>query len=419
MSGLTLPPAEARAVVDLDVSICVLLDSPVTYNGRVQRTVRTLSRFGRVVLVTTGGSPSDRGMFDDAVEVRTTERPALSGMRKWLLLHRQNDHLADAALADGRDFDIVWANDYSTLFPARRIARETGATLIYDSHELWVETVNQFFPAKAPLPKALAFRMIVGLCRAIGNREEPKLVEDVDVVITANESYATVLRKRFRRDDVGVVLCCPERTEVQSSDRIRRELGLAATDRIVLYQGMMNQGRGLAELIMCAPHLPDGVRLVMLGFGPLEGSLREMVRDAGLEDRVLMPGAVPQAELHEWTASADIGVLILDPINLSKRLALGNKVFEYMSARVPILTTDLPENRRIVNSCECGWLLASWEPPVIAEQLSRILEDPEEMKRRGANGRRCFEERYNWECESQRLIAHLDGVLPGDTGADR
>ena len=75
-----------------------------------------------------------------------------------------------------------------------------------------------------------------------------------------------------------------------------------------------------------------------------------------------MPGVVPQAELHNWTASADLGVLILEPINLSKRLALANKIFEYMAARVPILATNLPENRRILDSCKCGWLTERWEP---------------------------------------------------------
>ena len=86
---------------------CVLLDSPVTFNGRVQRTVGTLSALGPVLLVTSGGSPSDQDLFDDAVEVRTTDRPEPRGLRKFFLLHRQTDHLADSVLADGRGFDEI------------------------------------------------------------------------------------------------------------------------------------------------------------------------------------------------------------------------------------------------------------------------------------------------------------------------
>lgn len=388
-----------------------MLDGPVTYNSHVQRSVRTLSRLGSVMLVTAGGSEHDQALFDYRVEVRHAERPVLTGARKWLLLHRQNDHLAEAALANGRDFDVVWANDYSTLFPARQIARERRAKLVYDSLEIWLETVNQFFPRDAPVPKALAFRTIVWLCRVIGRPTERSLVEDADLVITANESYAAVLRDRLGRDDVGVVLNCPEPVALRHSDRIRHELGLAASDRIVLYQGMMNAGRGLPELIASARHFPAGVRLVLLGDGMLEASLRRLAEDPALRGRVLFGGLVPQAELHEWTSSADLGVLILDPINLSKRLALANKIFEYMAAGIPILTTDLPENRRIIDQCECGWLIADRDPGVLAENVARVLEDPDEMRRRGTNGRRWFEHRYNFAEESKRLLGYVEGIL--------
>jgi glycosyltransferase involved in cell wall biosynthesis len=395
-------------------SICVLDDGPVTHDGRVQRTVRTLSEVGRVLLLTCGGSERDQELFGENVQVRPTTRPDLAGLPKYLLLHRQCDHLADAALAQGRGFDIVWANDYSTLAPAGRIARESGAKLVYDSHDLWLATVNQFFPINDPFPRGPAFRAIVGLCRAFGYWNEPRMARDADLVVTANESFAEVLHKRLGRDDVIVMLNCPELAGLDVSDRIRTELGFAETDAVVLYQGMMNPGRGLPELVKSARDLPDGVRIVMLGHGPIEGDLRRTVESEGLQSRVFMPGTVPQGELHSWTASADLGVLILDPINLSKRLALANKIFEYMAAGIPILTTDLPENRRILDQCDCGWLVTDWAPSALARHIATILEDPDEMRRRGANGRSWFEERFNWEHESRRLLEAVEVLLPGE-----
>lgn len=400
-------------VIRRHTTFCVLLDRPVTYDGRVQRTVRTLSTLGQVLLVTSGGSERDQELFDNRVEVRPTVRPIPSGLRKFVLLHRQNDQLLDAVLSDDRRFDVVWANDYSTIHPAREIARKTGAKLVYESHEIWLETVNQFFPSGAALPRALAFRAIIGICRAIGARKEPKMTADADVLITANESYRAVLQKRLGRDDIAVVLNCPELGDLGVSDRIRDETGLAPSDRVVLYQGVMNAGRGLRELVLSAGQFPHEVRLVMLGHGVLESSLRRLVQESGLTDRVLMLGSVPHADLPHWTASADLGVLILDPINLSKRLSLANKIFEYMAAGIPILTTDLPENRRIIEECECGWLVRDRDPETLAQTVARILEDPAEMKRRGTNGRRWFEQRYNWERESTELLAAVRGLVPG------
>jgi glycosyltransferase involved in cell wall biosynthesis len=389
----------------------------VTYNGRVQRTVRALSSLGDVVLVTSGGSRKDQTLFERGVEVRPTIRPEPRGPRKFVRLHRQNDQLADTGLAAGYEFDLVWANDYSTLHPGLRIAREHGAKLVYDSHEIWLETVNQFFPSDAHFPRSLAFKWAVTASRALGNLEEPRLVKHADLVITANESYAAVLRERFAREDVAVVLNCPELTDLQVSDRIRNELALRKGERIVLYQGMMNPGRGLGDLVESARHFPESTRLVMLGGGPIEPALRNQVRESGLDERVLFAGVVPQADLHEWTASADLGVLMLTPINESKRLSLANKVFEYMAAALPVLTTDLPENRRIIERCDCGWLVPDSNPEALAGKIARILADPDEMRRRGENGRKWFEERYNWSVESRHLIAALSDLLPRTEGA--
>jgi glycosyltransferase involved in cell wall biosynthesis len=373
--------------------------------------VRILSERGHVLLVTCGGSEDDRALFNGRVDVRPTMRPPLSFLRRWFLLHRQNDQLATAALGDGRRFDVVWANDYSTLFPAERVARASGAKFVYDSHEIWLETVNQFFPTDAPPLKQLAFRTIIWVARAIGKRVERRLASRTDVIITTNQSHAEVLGKRLGRADIGVVLNTPEVSDLRPSEKIQSELGLAPADRIVLYQGSMNPGRGLQELVASARHLPEGIRLVMLGPGMLETSLRKAAQDAGLEGRVFFLDAVPQPELHEWTSSADLGVLILEPINLSKRLALANKIFEYMAAGIPILATDLPENRRILEQCDCGWLVTSWTPPVLAEHIARIFAQPEEMQRRGENGRRWFETRYNWEIESAQAVAMVERLI--------
>ena len=68
-------------------------------------------------------------------------------------------------------------------------------------------------------------------------------------------------------------------------------------------------------------------------------------------------------------------------------------------------------NRRIIERCDCGWLVTSWTPPALAEHIARIFAQPEEMKRRGENGRRWFETRYNWEIESAQAVAMVERVI--------
>jgi len=238
-----------------------------------------------------------------------------------------------------------------------------------------------------------------------------------DAIVTASESYVEVLSRRFHGASVSVVLNTPALSPPMTSDRIQRELGLTDDTRTVLYQGIMNAGRGLHQLVESAAYLSGAVRLVMIGDGMLLPSLRRLVADHDLDQRVSFVGLVPQAELHEWTSSSDIGVLILEPINLSKRLASANKIFEYMAAGVPILATDLPENRRVISACDCGWLISEDTPEEIAAAISRILADPEEMKRRGRNGRQWAERRYNWGVESQSVVDVIERLVQDRKGS--
>ena len=91
--------------------------------------------------------------------------------------------------------------------------------------------------------------------------------------------------------------------------------------------------------------------LVFLGSSPFSGyedGLREQAAAAGLADRVHFLPSVPLERLLEHTADADVGVSLLQDTCENHRLALPNKVFEYVAAGVPVVVSDLPELTRLV-----------------------------------------------------------------------
>ncbi len=391
--------------------ICVLLNGPVGLDARVTRFVRTASRIAKVSLFCEQGRFEGAGLFDERVILRALD-PALfqpRGLRRYLLLHRHFDAFVKAALDTGDSYDLVYANDYPTLSPAARIARARGARLAYDSHEIYLATVNQFYPSVARFPKSFIFSLLVDLARRIGGRHEQRLIREVDLFVTTNESYASYFRSTYGREQVDVIRNCPETVKsVPSRNRIRDALGLSPGDRVVLYQGMMNSGRGLSQLVLSAEHLDERMRIILLGDGPLRETLLTLVRDRNLSERVRFLDAVPQEHLVAWTAGGDLGMLVLEAINESKRLASANKLFEYMAAGIPMLVSDLPENRRVVDECDSGFLLPDTSPEAIAASIMAVFQDPDEMRRRGENGRRAHLQRYNWEVEKVRLLALLE-----------
>ena len=128
---------------------------------------------------------------------------------------------------------------------------------------------------------------------------------------------------------------------------LRARLGIER-EPLVLHQGAPAPDRGGEQLIEAMAELP-AAHLVFLGSSPFSGyedGLRERAVAAGLGDRVHFLPSVPLDRLLEHTADADVGVSLLQDTCENHRLALPNKVFEYVAAGVPVVVSELPELTR-------------------------------------------------------------------------
>ena len=187
------------------------------------------------------------------------------------------------------------------------------------------------------------------------------------------DAVITVTR-RDRRADAGALRAAraprgrPQRRP-SSPARRRRPACCAARlgierEPLVLHQGAPAPDRGGEQLIDAMAELP-AAHLVFLGSSPFSGyedGLREQAAAAGLGDRVHFLPSVPLERLLEHTADADVGVSLLQDTCENHRLALPNKVFEYVAAGVPVVVSDLPELTRLVEQHGIGWTVAARRP---------------------------------------------------------
>jgi len=180
---------------------------------------------------------------------------------------------------------------------------------------------------------------------------------------------------------------------------LRPDLGLAPGTPILLYQGSIQENRGI-EPAIDAVELLDGVVLVIVGYGYYRNSLEDMVKKRGLADRVRFFGPIPNDELLHWTASADVGLCNIVNASLSYYTTLPNKLFEYMMSEVPILGSDSPGIGVVVDETGTGEIVDPVDPQSLATATEKILADPEPYRA----ACRVASERYNWEVESRALL---------------
>jgi glycosyltransferase involved in cell wall biosynthesis len=288
---------------------------------------------------------------------------------------------------------VFVANDLPMLPLARNLAEACGARLVYDSHELYSE---QDFSDRE---------------RRRWTEIEAKYIGACDVVITVNQSIATELEQRYGLSGVRVIYNA-ERAQgtPPASRRLHEAFALSAEKRIVLLQGGLSAGRNLEVLVDAMRYVqhPDVV-LVVLGEGLLLHRLQQIARQEGLKGRVFFHAAVPQGALLGLTAAAEAGVIPYQSTCLNNHYCTPNKLFEFIAAGLPILATDLPEIRRIVEGHGIGLVGDTSSPRKLAALMDDFFSDTQRLaawKARAAVARQSI----CWEQEEKKLAEIYEGL---------
>ena len=143
---------------------------------------------------------------------------------------------------------------------------------------------------------------------------------------------------------------------------------------MALYVGALTRGRGL-EISIRALALVPGARLRLVGPAQHDyrAELAEVARVEGVADRVEFADAVPPEKVVETIAEASVGLALIQPVCLSYRMSLPNKLFEYVAAGVPVLGSDLPAMGSLIMEHEIGLVAQPDQVTDVAAKLSEML----------------------------------------------
>lgn len=249
--------------------------------------------------------------------------------------------------------DLLYANDTDTISANYLASKLKNIHVVFDAHELFPEV-----PELIDRPRVKAF----------WSKLEDLILPQIKFNITVCDSIATHYNQKYG-SQFEVVRNVPYLKETTSA---KKRFG---DKKVLIYQGAVNIGRGLEVVIDAMKFLPDVV-LWIIGDGDIKSKLEHQVQENELTNQVIFEGKVDAEQLRKLTMSADIGLCLLENKGLSYYYSLPNRIFDYMHAGIPVLTTPFPEISKIVEEYSTGITTMENDPANLAKIISSMLQNP-------------------------------------------
>lgn len=370
----------------------MLLHKSVEFDSRVRREASALAAAGHdVSVLELGDVPGGTSLLDGFVR-RSCLPPAWIRRRLPSPIYRSVMLLYFVLGILRLRPRVVHAHDAAMLLPGIVGAWLTGARLVYDSHEL---------ATSVPYRERVWAWFVGAIERAV--------VPRCAAVITVSDGIAARLRDRYRLPVTPTVVRNVSALEVRGEGGLRKRLELGPEVPLVLHQGAPAPARG-CEVLLDAAARVDGMHLVFLGDPEpgYERQLTAMIRGRGLEGRVALLPSIPLEDLLAHTAEADVAVTLLQDTCENHRLALPNKLFEYIAAGVPVVASALPETQQLIDAYGVGWCVAPGDPAALATALQDAVRQRNDAALQDRLAHAADELR--WSREQARLIELYEGL---------
>lgn len=279
---------------------------------------------------------------------------------------------------------VLSAVDLDTILPHTIVSKIRSKKLVFDAHEYFTE-----------VPEVYNRKVTKAVWSALGNI----CIPHVDVAYTVSESLAGIFTGKYHKK-FEVIRNVPLLT-----DTIPHKGN--AQQPIIFYQGDVNEGRGLEQMINAIPSL--NATLHIAGDGPLLPELRVLVQTLNVSAKVKFLGYVKPELLPALLSEATLGLNMLENRGLSYYYSLANKFFAYMHAGLPQVCAPFPEYSLINASFEVA-ALSECTSAALADTINDLLQD---RNRYSKLQQHCSaaKEHYNWQSESKTLIRLYQHVL--------
>ena len=281
---------------------------------------------------------------------------------------------------------MVCAIDLDTIIPCYYISKIKNAKRVYDAHEY-------FSQQKEVLSRPFIYRCWHWI--------EKKFIPLFPNGYTVSFSIAQAFNEQYGANyEVIRNLPVLKECHIQPASH--------PGNKIILYQGAVNESRGLEYLV---PAMKDiDAELHIYGDGNFMVQVKQAIQINNLQNKVFMKGKLEPEELDRVTYRATIGINLVENAGLNQYYSLANKFFDYVHHAIPQVTMKYPEYEQVNREYEVAALINNLQTQTISGAINRLLTDEALYNRLHNN---CMEARkvYNWQAEEKKLLAFYRNII--------
>ena len=354
----------------------------LTFDQRMIRICHSLSTCGYSVMLIGRGLPASPPLFNQPFQQKRLRCFFNKGKSFYIEF---NIRLFFFLLF--KKIDCICAIDLDTILPCYAISVLKKMPRVYDAHELFCE-----------MKEIVTRPRIYKFWKKVEAFAVPKFQNGY----TVNTPIAQEFKKMY-----GL-----EYDVIRNFPRLDILPEVAKSDKFILYQGAVNEGRSFETLIPAMKSVD--CPLVICGDGNFMEQAKRLVLDNGVQEKVIFKGQIPPADLKDITRKAWFGLTLFDDTGLSNYLSLANRFSDYIHAGIPQLCVDYPVYRQINDEFNVALLVSNLASENLANAIRRLLNDEHLYATLQKN---CLvaREKLNWQAEEKKLLAFYQSI-PGLNG---
>lgn len=281
----------------------------------------------------------------------------------------------------GRKIDIINCHNLSVLGIGVYFKIFKRIPLIYDAHELETEVEGAR-----------------GLKKRIGQLLEGMYMPFVDELIVVSHLIGEWYKKHYKLPKATIIRNVPHFYPYSTKPDVIRELfSIPSGQLIFIYQGVLSKSRGVNIIMDAFLDARNEKHIVFMGMGDLVEEIKIL---ASSHANFHFVPAVPPAEIKYYTASADVGIHLIQNSCLNHYYCSPNKVFEYLMYGIPQIISDFPEMRATIDGGACGWLISPEKENLVNLLQKLTFEDVADKTASVLQKRQVM----GWEMEEAGLI---------------